>query len=75
MYASDRRHLFQWEHGRFKRQAARGAEEFVSMLVDRQHRLWMASGGPAGITLYADGKLQSLDVHGGAGVQRCARAV
>ncbi len=65
VFAGDGHHLFRFTSGSFALQPKQGTDEFVHMLIDSQHRVWMASGGLQGISRFADGKLQMFDARDG----------
>jgi signal transduction histidine kinase/ligand-binding sensor domain-containing protein len=63
--AGDGHSLFRFDSSRFVRQARRGTEEFVQVLIDREQHTWMASGGLEGISRFADGKVEMLGMQQG----------
>ena len=50
VWAGDGHHLFRFADSKFVPVEKPGLGNFVSILVDNQHRLWMASGGLHGLT-------------------------
>jgi signal transduction histidine kinase/ligand-binding sensor domain-containing protein len=50
VFAGDGHHLFQFDGIRFAMVGAPGLGNFVSVMVDHQHNLWMASGGLHGLS-------------------------
>src|SRR6202007_554331 len=50
IWAGDGHHLFRFDGSGFARIVKPGLGNFVSVMVDSQHRLWMASGGLHGLT-------------------------
>ena len=50
LYAGDGHHLFRFNGKRFQRVENPGVTNFVSLMVDRNHSLWMASGGLHGLS-------------------------
>ncbi len=65
IFAGDGHRLFHLERSGFVAQPKQGPDEFVQMLIDREHRLWMASGGLEGISRFANGALETLNVKNG----------
>ncbi len=60
LFAGDGHHLFRFDGRSFVRESRQTPAEFVSLLMDRHHRLWAASGGLEGISRFADGTLETL---------------
>jgi signal transduction histidine kinase/ligand-binding sensor domain-containing protein len=50
VWAGDGHHLFRFNGQEFKEQRDPGLGNFVSVMVDSRHQLWMASGGLHGIS-------------------------
>lgn len=65
VFAGDGHHLFLFDSQSFVQQPKEGPDEFVSVMIDSHGSLWMASGGLQGISRFADGKLQMLDMKDG----------
>jgi signal transduction histidine kinase/ligand-binding sensor domain-containing protein len=65
VYTGDGHTLFRFEGSGFVAQPRQGTEEFVQVLIDREHQIWMASGGLQGISRFAKGKLEMLGVQEG----------
>jgi signal transduction histidine kinase/ligand-binding sensor domain-containing protein len=50
VWAGDGHHLFHFEDSGFKQIGNPGLGNFVSVMIDSRHRLWMASGGLHGLS-------------------------
>jgi signal transduction histidine kinase/ligand-binding sensor domain-containing protein len=50
VWAGDGHHLFHFDGSGFRRVKDPGLSNFVSVMVDSKHRLWMASGGLHGLS-------------------------
>ena len=60
VFAGDGHRLFRFDAGSFHKVEKPGLDNFVSVLVDHQHRLWMASGGLHGLSRNANGVRETL---------------
>ncbi|WP_169305936.1 two-component regulator propeller domain-containing protein [Acidobacterium capsulatum] len=60
LWAGDGHHLFRFDGNSFARVHHPGLGNFVGVMVDRQHRLWMASGGLHGISRESNGHVETL---------------
>jgi signal transduction histidine kinase/ligand-binding sensor domain-containing protein len=60
LYAGDGHHLFRFNRKRFQRVENPGVTNFVSIMVDRNHSLWMASGGLHGLSRKSDNLIETL---------------
>jgi signal transduction histidine kinase/streptogramin lyase len=60
LWAGDGHHLFRFNGAAFTPVKNPGLGNFVSVMVDRQHRLWMASGGLHGISRKSAGHVEVL---------------
>jgi signal transduction histidine kinase/ligand-binding sensor domain-containing protein len=65
VYAGDGHRLFRLDGNTFRPVPHPGLDNFVNMLVDSRHRLWMASGGLHGISRNDHGNLETLTVADG----------
>jgi signal transduction histidine kinase len=65
VYAGDGHRLFRLDGNTFHLVPHPGLDNFVDMLVDSRHRLWMASGGLHGISRNDHGNLETLTVADG----------
>jgi len=65
VYAGDGHHLFRFDGNTFRLVPHPGLGNFVDMLVDSRHRLWMASGGLHGISRNDRDNVETLTVADG----------
>jgi signal transduction histidine kinase/ligand-binding sensor domain-containing protein len=65
LYAGDGHHLSMYEKDNFTVTGKQGPDELVDVMKDHSGGLWIASGGLEGISRFADGKLEMLDVRDG----------
>ena len=60
LWAGDGHHLFRFDGSGFAHVAKPGLGNFVSVMVDSHHRLWMASGGLHGLTRKSGDEIETL---------------
>ena len=60
VWAGDGHRLFHFDGNNFTQVSKPGLGNFVSIMVDSQHRLWMASGGLHGLTRKSGDEIESL---------------
>jgi ligand-binding sensor domain-containing protein len=65
VFAGDGHRLFCFDGGAFQQVVHPGMGNFVSILVDHQQRLWMASGGLHGVSRKSTDEIQTLTVQDG----------